>query len=591
VGYTVTPATFAALPELVVGEDGPGTGWREVTVTGAASLLGDGSTTSVQFTAATITNPIDQWQILTTRVFSPTPIKTRDVPSASVLGFYAKNRYDGTKNASLSWLAPEFTAVATDANSTAIVMFNMDAPAPTGMSISTATLAVTGVATGCPTPACIPTAILGNQINFGLVNSIVCDTFPRTLTGSWGISDTGQTWLNTDSSANVNGAEGTITQSTSSNKKVFYLGPSFVNEHVRATVKTDGIKNGLDLGVVLRRSTSADTMYSAELRFGISQDLTFRFVRTVAGVETVLFTQALTMLYVANQKYWIDFYISSLTLYAKVWMDGQPEPIWYQFTVNDASGFLTAGVSGVLARTPAGASALPWTSSFDDFYSEPEWYRDTSFEVQRKDTVDNVWQTISLTSPCVTGFTDFEARTGITSTYRIRGYNSSGFSGPWSTELTAFLPAPGVSGVGDGNSTLIFTNNSAPLASLAYTMQFDRDPEETFTLPEAGFGQLRTQYQRDFFVSFRPTERGGEQFSRLMLVQNAAIPTESLADFKNFRDLAWASLPYVCVRDELGNRWFANVTLPDVRVRNNRTVYMANITVTEVTNTPAPVTG
>ena len=63
----------------------------------------------------------------------------------------------------------------------------------------------------------------------------------------------------------------------------------------------------------------------------------------------------------------------------------------------------------------------------------------------------------------------------------------------------------------------------------------------------------------------------------------------SLANFKRLRDLGWASLPYVCVRDELGNRWYANVRVPDGTVRMNRTVYVAQIQVAEVTSTPFPV--
>jgi hypothetical protein len=75
----------------------------------------------------------------------------------------------------------------------------------------------------------------------------------------------------------------------------------------------------------------------------------------------------------------------------------------------------------------------------------------------------------------------------------------------------------------------------------------------------------------------------------VILVQAAAITVPSLADFKGLRDLAWDDLPYVCVRDELGNRWFANVLVPAGETKRNRRLYLAQIRVTEVTDTPAPV--
>jgi hypothetical protein len=96
-------------------------------------------------------------------------------------------------------------------------------------------------------------------------------------------------------------------------------------------------------------------------------------------------------------------------------------------------------------------------------------------------------------------------------------------------------------------------------------------------------------YGKDFFTAFHPLERGGDQFTRVLLVNAAAIPVPSLANFRGLRDLAWASLNYVCVRDELGNRWFANIIVPDGNARLDRAIYMAQIQVSEVTDTPTPI--
>jgi len=49
------------------------------------------------------------------------------------------------------------------------------------------------------------------------------------------------------------------------------------------------------------------------------------------------------------------------------------------------------------------------------------------------------------------------------------------------------------------------------------------------------------------------------------------------------------NVPYICVRDEDGNRWLATVLVPSGRVLRDRRLYMAPISVIEVTATPAPV--
>lgn len=216
------------------------------------------------------------------------------------------------------------------------------------------------------------------------------------------------------------------------------------------------------------------------------------------------------------------------------------------------------------------------------------------YEIQRSDTITD-WQTIAkMTSPGATGFNDFEARIGLLTSYRIRAVDVFSFYNAWSTSATVTLTAPGVTGVSitANDHVLIFTTNATQsgVYNLAYSMAWEGTPIEEFALPEASFTQLQAMYDRDFFTAFRPLERGGESFSRQILVQAAAIDPETLADFTSLRSMAWASVPYICVRDEDGNRWFANVQVPTGRVMKNRTLYLAQIDVIEVTATAAQVT-
>lgn len=218
-----------------------------------------------------------------------------------------------------------------------------------------------------------------------------------------------------------------------------------------------------------------------------------------------------------------------------------------------------------------------------------------AYELQRYDSIAGDFQTVMLaTSVAVTGFNDFEARVGLTSVYRIRALNSLNFAGLWSAYVSGAPPAPGVTGAcggDDATGALIFTSNADQTGAnnAAYVMQWDSAPVEDFKLPEADMVQYQPMYARDGSVAFHGTERGLETFDRTVLLAAAAIDPVRLADAKTIRDLAWADLPYVCVRDEIGDRWFASVRVPTVNARLNRTKYFARIEIVEVTQTPAAV--
>lgn len=212
------------------------------------------------------------------------------------------------------------------------------------------------------------------------------------------------------------------------------------------------------------------------------------------------------------------------------------------------------------------------------------------YELQRSDSITD-WQTImQATSTTVTGFCDYEARAGVLSSYRLRVLNVLDFAGSWVTG-TATLPAPGGTGGPGfaGTSLLLFTSNQQPSSNLAYPMNWEGTPVEQFTFPEADQVQLQRMFGKDFATAFRPLERGGERFRRVLLVSASAIPIPSLGNFRSLRDLAWAQLDYVCVRDELGNRWFATILVPAGEVRRDRTLYWAQIEISEATDTPSPV--
>jgi hypothetical protein len=143
----------------------------------------------------------------------------------------------------------------------------------------------------------------------------------------------------------------------------------------------------------------------------------------------------------------------------------------------------------------------------------------------------------------------------------------------------------------EGGHLLVFSSNERQDGSsnLAYSSVWEGQVSEDFVFAEADFTQLQAMYGRNFFTAFRPSERGGERFTRTVLVQAAAIAPETLGDFTSLRDMAWEDTSYVCVRDEDGNRWFATVLVPGGRVQLYRRLYMAPVEIIEVTDTPSEV--
>lgn len=212
------------------------------------------------------------------------------------------------------------------------------------------------------------------------------------------------------------------------------------------------------------------------------------------------------------------------------------------------------------------------------------------YELQRRDETMDVdeWETIAKAiHPLVDSFADYEARVGLDSEYRIRYVHTNGVTGDWSAIVAPQLPEPGVTGAGAARGVLIFTSNEAPERNLAYVQVWRGAADESFDFVEAEERALQKMYGRDFQVAFRPTERGGVSFSRTIMVHAATIPVETLTEgFTSLRDLAWANLPYVCVRNERGDRWLANVNVPGGSVQMKRKLYMGDIVVTEVTGEP-----
>lgn len=575
----LTPEQFDALPELV-------DGWKEVTLRfGSPTPTFAGPTGSSTWVWDNSDAPVNQWQVL-----------GADAPSVTGIPNLDAATYGGAAN-NLLWLG------TTDTSADAVLIFSQDPPAPTGLAVSTQTQAVTGISAECGATRCIPTGIRYNRVTWNSLSSpIILDTFSRTVVSGWGVATTGQTWSHfsvggvispTDES--VNGTKGVISVPATIAARASYLATVQVRDvDIRATVSlptADVLGGALEPGGIMGRLTTIGDYYLFRFAYTTSEDI----VAQVYDPNDVLLREV-TVYYASQWTPGEDLNMRAVLdgprLQFKIWRAAVAEPSAWNVDVIDYT-YVGPGSIGVRSGVAAGnTNTNPRVFQYDNFSATPLPANFDRYELQRYDALENEWQTIMLTaSPTVTGFNDYEARVGVESRYRIRSWNELNFAGLWSSEVANTLTAPGITGADDGNGVIIFTSNECQTggANLAYVMAWDGTPEESFTFPEAGEVSFQRMYQRDFVTAFHPTERGGEQFTRNILVQAAAISPPSLANFRSLRDLMWAGLPYVAVRDELGNRWFANVRVPEGNVKRNRTLYIARVDITEVTAVPSPV--
>jgi hypothetical protein len=343
---------------------------------------------------------------------------------------------------------------------------------------------------------------------------------------------------------------------------------------------------------VLFRFQNTNNYYEARIVFNTNTNMQIGIFKNVNGTANFIGGSTDVSIsgvsHVAGEVYSVRVQAQDSTIRMKIWRPAtSSEPtLWTHTVIDNISP--PAGTSGLRVRTVTGNTNVGLVVSIPSFTAENN--DSDGYELQRQDDVDTDWETIMRTqSSLASSFIDYEARVGVESRYRIRQANALDFWSDWSATVVNTLSAPGVTVASDGNSTLIFTTNFGQdgAYNLAAVMTFPTDTEESFDFIESNEVAFSRLYGRNFILASHPTERGGEQFTRNIIVQQAAIPLPSLGNFRTLRDMAWLAAPYICVRDELGNRWLANVIVPDGIVSRNRRLYIASLTITEVTDTPA----
>lgn len=596
---SITPAAFDLLDEIV-------DGWKEVTLTySSPPTLGGGTNPQFSFSAAGEAAG-NRWEVLGAAAPALSGVPGNFLNLAPANAQLYSSTYGAPVSGAavnLGWvsgISPLVSATTDDQASDGALIFSQNMPTVTGFTVQTTNQAVSGIGLNCGVnPEFIPSNIQYNSLSWPqLAGSLgyINDTFSRVVAAGWGSTDTGQPYTvsGTPADFSVNGSQGVVNLATTT-RHIGVLDTSSPNMTVQFDVSlaTLPASGSIDCLATLRY-TDANNYYWGGININTSGSIFWVMNRNVAGVAGTFFFTSSGMVYTPGTFLTIKAMIYGSEILVKVWQSNTTEPDAWSFQTSDPN--LTTGnfggVLGAISGSPGGGAGLVLT--YDNLNITTPLYVFDHFELQRMDTIDIEWKTImEATSPLVSGFKDYEARVGILSSYRIRLVNVLDFAGPWSSTVTATIAEPGVTGtsINADTAVLIFTSNERQDGSinLAYSNAWEGSVNEDFTFPEASFVQLQPMYNKDFFTAFRPLERGGERFSRTVLVQAAAISPPTLADFTSLRDMAWDSVNYICVRDQEGNRWFATILVPSGKVQHFRRIYMAEVEVIQVTDTPTPV--
>ena len=198
----------------------------------------------------------------------------------------------------------------------------------------------------------------------------IVDTFSRNSTDSWGTTDTGQTWLNEISAADVNGSQGTISVSVGASYRTHYIDlseesiGSQADSSILARVRWSASASApnTDFGLVLNR-TSSNTFYVCSL-----QD---NYDEVILGVYINGVRWELSRGRISIQKevdYWVRYAVNNTGKYCavKIWRSGQPEPSSWTLSTSTWTGSNPpgAGDCGVFYK----GTTDSFTPKFSAFY-------------------------------------------------------------------------------------------------------------------------------------------------------------------------------------------------------------------------------
>lgn len=196
------------------------------------------------------------------------------------------------------------------------------------------------------------------------------DTFARTVSGGFGQSPGGGTWLNlsgTDANFSVNGSQGVILNDVANTGRYVSINDGNLADFsaackVTVTVTPAGASSSVGLTFGYADSSNH---YRARLLLNTTGTVQMALEKVVAGSTTTL--GAATTVgtgFTANQWWHIRAERTGTTIRCRAWLDGSSEPSTWTFSVTDTA--LPTGRIGLRSFASTGSTATPFNTLVDD---------------------------------------------------------------------------------------------------------------------------------------------------------------------------------------------------------------------------------
>jgi len=223
--------------------------------------------------------------------------------------------------------------------------------------------------------------VAGN-IRIDVEQTVVRDTFTRSVASGWGSANSGQAWTTTGGAAadySTTGTRGQIALTSVNVARHTQIDGPLADSDQTITLVPGVVATGapIELGLMSRRDSAANTEYYATASFGLSGVLQIIIRRVIAGTATTLATVTSAIVYTNTTNLRLRFATCGTTLMAKAWVSTVNEPTAWDVTVTDPGILSTAttmatGVRAIL--TTGNTNTTPVNTQYDDYtviYGQP----------------------------------------------------------------------------------------------------------------------------------------------------------------------------------------------------------------------------
>lgn len=203
------------------------------------------------------------------------------------------------------------------------------------------------------------------------ITGAISDTFTRTVSGSWGTTDTGQTWTTvngTTADYSTSGTQGLHTPNSVNVSRYTVVPSPTLDVDLRVDVSTSVLATGgPQYAHLVARYMDVNNVYAARLTFNTDQTIVLGIQKRVAGVQTDTTAVTMPFTHVAGTSYTIRLQVQGAVIRAKAWLTGGMESLTWYVTTTDSS-LPNAGSIGVRSvLDSANTNTLPVTFAYDNF--------------------------------------------------------------------------------------------------------------------------------------------------------------------------------------------------------------------------------